>query len=455
MSLLWQDVGPDGHPWYQMLETVREFGLEQLTKSGEEQAVRKQHAAFFADYAEAIAPYPQWQADPAATVIRLDADLDNFRAALAWAGERGEVAILLRLVAALESSWAVCGRLVEGQGWVDRALSLCDTASVPLRAALMRAAGWLARHRGHLDLAEAFGQEGLALSQDGAPSIGLIHALTLLGFIAHDRGEFARARALHEEAWAIGQRLAEPSWTAWSLRNIGWVTYLAGAHAEGERLLEEALALFQQEAIYYGVAYTLDNLSEIALETGDLTRSATLARARFDLAWDISGFRWMLETYAEIAVRRGDAERAARLLGAAEVLREQLGSRHAPSQLPPYERVVAETRAALGQALFASAWDEGRRMSPDDARAEAVCVAEASASVAGREPTTTATGHGLTPRELEILRLVATGRSNREIGEALFISVPTVKRHLTNILTTLDLPSRTVATAYAIRHGLA
>jgi non-specific serine/threonine protein kinase len=452
-SLLRQDIGPAGHPRYRMLETVREFGLERLAAHDEEQAVRARHAAYFADYAEAIAPYLQWQADPAATVCRLDADLDNFRAALAWADESEEVAILLRLVAALESSWTVCGRLAEGQGWVNRAVSLAGTASVPLRAALMRAAGWVARHRGHLDLAEAFGQEGLALSREGGPSIGVIHALTLLGFIAHDRQEFARARAMHEEAWAIGRHLAEPSWSAWSLRNIGWVTYLAGAHTEGERLLEEALALFQQEAIYYGVAYTLDNLSEIAVETGDLSRAAALSRARLAFAWDISGFRWMLETYAEIAVRRGDAVRAARLLGAAEVLREQLGMGHAPSQLPMYERVVAKTRVALGPAHFAAAWDQGRRMSLEEARAEAVCVADASASAVGGESTTTATGHGLTPRELEILRLVAAGRSNREICEALFISLPTVKRHLTNILGKLGLPSRSALNTYAHTHG--
>ena len=62
--------------------------------------------------------------------------------------------------------------------------------------------------------------------------------------------------------------------------------------------------------------------------------------------------------------------------------------------------------------------------------------------------------HGLTPRELEVLRLVAAGRSNREIADALFISVPTVKRHLTNILGKLELPSRSALNTYAHTHGL-
>ena len=68
--------------------------------------------------------------------------------------------------------------------------------------------------------------------------------------------------------------------------------------------------------------------------------------------------------------------------------------------------------------------------------------------------TSDVTGHGLTPRELDVLRLVATGRSNWEIAEALFISVPTVKRHLSTILGKLALPSRSSATAYAHTHHL-
>ena len=69
-------------------------------------------------------------------------------------------------------------------------------------------------------------------------------------------------------------------------------------------------------------------------------------------------------------------------------------------------------------------------------------------------PADEAAKHGLTPRELEVLRLVATGHTNREIADALFISVPTVKRHLSNLIGKLGVPSRTGATAYARAHGL-
>jgi DNA-binding NarL/FixJ family response regulator len=99
-------------------------------------------------------------------------------------------------------------------------------------------------------------------------------------------------------------------------------------------------------------------------------------------------------------------------------------------------------------------WEEGRRLSPAAARAEAVRVAEAIPGVTKHATAGRAEHHLLTPRELDVLRLVATGRSNREIADALFISVPTVKRHLTTILSKLGLPSRSAATAFAHTHGL-
>ena len=64
-------------------------------------------------------------------------------------------------------------------------------------------------------------------------------------------------------------------------------------------------------------------------------------------------------------------------------------------------------------------------------------------------------GHTLTSRELEVLRLVAEGQSDRKVAERLVISHRTVNRHLSNIFTKLDVPGRAAAVAYVIRRGLA
>jgi DNA-binding NarL/FixJ family response regulator len=80
---------------------------------------------------------------------------------------------------------------------------------------------------------------------------------------------------------------------------------------------------------------------------------------------------------------------------------------------------------------------------PDLARVEAL-TRKPAASVAG----------GLTSRELQVLRLVAAGQTNRSIAADLFVSERTVDRHISNILTKLGVPSRAAATAYAYQHHL-
>jgi ATP/maltotriose-dependent transcriptional regulator MalT len=135
--------------------------------------------------------------------------------------------------------------------------------------------------------------------------------------------------------------------------------------------------------------------------------------------------------------------------------------------LAPYEAAAA--RVHLGRALIALGRDAHARSTLDAAAATAdrigaIRIAEsarstwnqASAPGVDDQSNRSATRHaaGLTARELEVLALVAAGISNQDIGERLFISAFTVKRHIANILTKLDLPNRAAAAAYAIREGL-
>ncbi len=66
----------------------------------------------------------------------------------------------------------------------------------------------------------------------------------------------------------------------------------------------------------------------------------------------------------------------------------------------------------------------------------------------------TRNAHPLTPREVQVLRLVSAGKTNATIAAELFLSERTIERHLSNIFTKLDLSTRTAATAWAYEHGL-
>ena len=140
------------------------------------------------------------------------------------------------------------------------------------------------------------------------------------------------------------------------------------------------------------------------------------------------------------------------MFGAAEALRDFHWINLPPAERPRLERAIAPARAQLPEPSFAAAWTAGRALAVNQAIAEALTVADNVASARASDPITR---HGLTPRELEVLNLVAAGRSNREIADLLFLSERTVENHVRHVLTKLDVPSRVAAAAYAIRHGLA
>ena len=162
-----------------------------------------------------------------------------------------------------------------------------------------------------------------------------------------------------------------------------------------------------------------------------------------------------LEGLARVAATTGPMQGAARLFGAAAALREATGLPQSSTDLAHFEPVLNELRDALGGEGFAAAWETGRALSLEEALAEARGLAAAPTQTS--PPTArsrSAAPHGLTERELEVLRLLAAGESNRAIAERLFISPTTVARHVANIFTKLGVDSRAKATAHAHRHGL-
>jgi DNA-binding NarL/FixJ family response regulator len=240
------------------------------------------------------------------------------------------------------------------------------------------------------------------------------------------------------------------------MRNVGMQAFHLGEIEAAERWLTEAVALFRQEGLRFGAAFALTNLAEIALARGDLARAAALWH---DWVGHLSGnvvrLPHVLRGLAEIAAASGQTRWAARLLGAEEAHREQIASTLMPSQVVGYEQTVEDVRAALGEVAFAAAWAEGRRLSAEEAQAEAVRVADAIATAPAPQRPPAGDDHGLTPRELDVLRLLAAGHSDRQIAAALSISRKTAGNHVSSILAKLGVGGRTAAAALAVRRGLA
>jgi DNA-binding CsgD family transcriptional regulator len=167
-----------------------------------------------------------------------------------------------------------------------------------------------------------------------------------------------------------------------------------------------------------------------------------------------------LEGLAGVVAGQGELSWAGRLWGAAEALRESMGTPLPPVYCADYERSVAVTRVQLGEKAFAAAWAEGRTMTPEQALAAkgpvAMPMPVPTTHVASppAEKSAPSYSDGLTAREVEVLRLVAQGLSNAEIAEHLVISLLTVKAHMRSLYNKLSISSRSAATRYAIEHHL-
>jgi DNA-binding NarL/FixJ family response regulator len=157
-----------------------------------------------------------------------------------------------------------------------------------------------------------------------------------------------------------------------------------------------------------------------------------------------------LRAVAQLTMRRGDAVAAARWYGAADRVMETLGMELPAVRRGRHERAVATVRDMLGETAFATAWVSGRSLSAAKALTE---VLAAGGTGTGDGPAPGASG--LSTREREVLHLLATGRSDKEIAYSLFITRRTASKHVSAILAKLGVHSRAAAAVFAARHGLA
>jgi len=162
----------------------------------------------------------------------------------------------------------------------------------------------------------------------------------------------------------------------------------------------------------------------------------------------------VFEGAASVAIARDQAGRGARLIGSAATLREAIGIEVEARVWHTLEHWIEIARSTLGVAEFAAAWAEGRALTPDAAVTEVTALAADARDQAATVASEPAPAFGLTSREREVLRLLAAGRTNHEIADALFISRRTATTHVTNILAKLGVETRTAAVSVAYEHGL-
>jgi non-specific serine/threonine protein kinase len=452
-SLLQPVPTDESEPRYAMLETVRELALERLAQSGEEAAARRAHAAHYLEIAEAAAR-DAGAAGDSRWMRRLTVERPNLWAALDWLEQTGDAGAALQMSGSLWHYWYRLGELAEGRARLELALAAAPPDTDPaMRARALRGAGVFAWQCGDYEHSRARLEAALVAYRGLGDEIGIAWVLNSLGCLAATLSDAEEADASMSQALAIFERLDDPVGTVNLTSNLGELAEAEGQHAVAIARLEAALARWRDLGDRVGTVRTQVFLGQALLAHGEVARAEAVLMEALAAIRDLD-YRQVLpaalRAVAQLAARRGDAAAAARWFGAADRVMETLGMELPAARRGRHERALAAVRESLGETAFVTAWAAGRGLSASQAITEALAVGgtgsgDSSAQSASR----------LSRREREVLCLLATGRSDKEIADSLFITRRTASKHVSAILAKLGMHSRAAAAAFAARHGLA
>jgi predicted ATPase/DNA-binding CsgD family transcriptional regulator len=461
LDLLWHLVDKSlvrmreesGEARYRLLETIRQYGREKLSESGEVGKVRERHADYYLALAEEAEPELKGVGQ-VAWLDRFEQEHDNLRAAISWSLERSNLQDAARLGWALWLFWWIRGHFAEGRRSMEQALSAEGDAAMPAsaRAQALFVAGTMACGQGDYRSAEPLLDESAALFRELGDRRGVAYALGSAAVLAITQERYERGIVYSEEAADLFLEVGD-KWGAAPMLGcsaVGWLNL--GDHGRAKSLAERGLALCREMGDKHGTSIALSTLAGVAQAERDYERARDLFEERLAVSAELGNDADVvhsLEGLASVAGAEDSIVRAARLWGAAEALLEKIEAvyTYVPDRSLHRSRVTA--RSQIEEAAWEAAWAEGRAMSPEQATEYAL------EQQSGPEPVAPETyPAGLSAREADVLRLVAQGMTNAEVGEKLFLSSRTVSWHLGSIYRKLGFHSRTEATRFAVEHDL-
>jgi len=401
---------------YRMLETLREFAMGQRN-AADEASLRRRHAEYFLGVAEAARgqiagpEWPRWLA-------RLEAERDNVQAAVAWSVEAGEglpaIILGLRLALAMVAAyWSVRGYYAEGTDALKALVARSDgmTESTELSYLVNWAYNSLAQmavSRGDFSDAETFAQTALSLARSANLRDFQSTALKVLGTVADFRGH-PSGRIYLMEALAIARESGDPplicvslltlgnnamaehrfdeAWEHYSetldlsqthhlkyrasaLTNLGLVARYRDDLETAERLFDEALALFRHNSNRSGIAITMLDIGTVRRLMGSYSEARALFGEALRICHELGervAFSWCVKEIGHLACAEEDLRTGVFLLSASERLRISVGITFHPADPAALNQDILSAREMLPDGEFSSAWEQGSRLSFDQA----------------------------------------------------------------------------------------
>jgi predicted ATPase len=350
-----------------MLDTIREYALELLDSAPDDAAVYLRHTEFFLAVARG-ANLDAARVGPGGQ--RLDiamADVDNFRAALAWTIDSGPIALGFELATALEQLWVVVDP-TEGVRWFERLFLHLEAESLrpTLRASALRAQGSSLHIAGRPDLAEEVWNQSLAIYDRLDDESGQATLLHRLGISAMLRGELEQARERVERSDEIHRRTNYTFGRAETTGTLGAIAREAGDLGAALELVHESAAFAREAQVPWWESGALAELACLSLNAGMIDEGERHARASLAIAEqlrDRPGRIFGVGILARVAAERGDSKRAGTLWAVVED--EQVAA-----PLGGWLRHREEAAAGVAEAAgpeFDRGYAEGRELTLDDA----------------------------------------------------------------------------------------
>ncbi|HET9494149.1 MAG TPA: helix-turn-helix domain-containing protein [Chloroflexia bacterium] len=398
--------GPEAR--FTMLETIREYALEQLEARDEADDTHQMHAEYYLALAGAAEPHLMG-AEAEEWLGMLESDHDNFRAALRWALDEGEHEIALGIAGALGRFWSLYGYLTEGRRWLDEVMSRRSAAATRDRARVFQWAAALARKqdsyeeardlygnslilyreledlagtgevlehlamlnilKGNYDTGIRLAEEAIEMGRKLGDRYRLTRALYMLAGAAIYSGDLARGESVAREGLAVAREMDNSELISYCINALGVALHWQGKHEEAGRLYDEALQRARVVNDPVNIAQILANQAELALHVGDCEESAELFRQSLRYFVELGGTLGISEGVMGLAMGascRGDGELSAVLHGAAEAMRRQIGTPIPPFVRPLRGSYLQQAKSLLTEAEWQAAWDRGAAMPPEE-----------------------------------------------------------------------------------------
>ncbi len=454
---------------FTMLETIREYALECLQVSGEEEATRRMHAEYYLTLAKTLeqkvieGESPYW-------MVWIESEFENLRLAFTWFLNAHDAERALLISGALWAFWLESA-ILEGCHWIVQALDCCQQSvtevQVETKAMVIHTLAMLEYYRGDWEQASRHAEASLQLFHSIKNVSGIVRVLVTQGIGAMLQGHYDTAGTLASESLRLQPKQSSIWLTAEALLVQAHSCYFQDDFTQAHLLGKKAYKLGRQSGELYIMiraiyacalfAHAQKNASEVQAMHEvimSITRATSGSTGPSPVAVCLIGLG------AVVALQKHYSW-AASLWGKAKALYRR---RDGLSESEPHKwlttilgthllssQIVETVYAQLGEQAFSTAWNEGQAMSLDKLL-EQPKLAQDPLPVPVKRAT--AYSDELTMREKEVLGLLAQGMSSASIAEKLVISLVTVNTHIRAIYSKLGVSSRSAATRFAMEHNL-